>query len=250
MMTLEEIAKRKPHLNDAFRLYGKVRAFERHVLDLNPAITAEERAYPHELVDTIFSSFSSIFGIPEDSLSPVKEAMALGQIDLTRLPLNESPAVSLPYHEDELLEILFLISKPFFIVVRNATAKNNFPFWEEGRCPVCNAVPSLSFIQQDSARHLHCSYCGYTGPWRRIGCPNCQNRDSMKLEIIEAEEEKGLRIDLCNECKSYIKTANYSLLDDYTPDLVDIVSIPLDIIAQGKGYRRLSPNPIAMTKIA
>ncbi len=250
MMTIDEIADKRPHLSDALRLYGKVQAFERSVLDLNLRIAAEDVSYPHESVETILKSFSSVFEIPEDSLSPLKEALALGQIDLTRLPLNEYAGLSLSQRQDELSGVLFLISKPFFIRLRSAMAEDYFPFWEEGRCPVCNAVPSLSFIQQDEARKLHCSYCGYTGPWHRIGCPNCQNRDSVKLEIIEAEGEKGFRIDLCNECKSYTKTARNYLLADYTPDLIDIVSIPLDIIAQGKGYRRHSPNPIGMITIA
>ncbi|HWR58567.1 MAG TPA: formate dehydrogenase accessory protein FdhE [Thermodesulfovibrionales bacterium] len=245
-MTVEEISDKKPHLKDALGLYSKVQKFEKSVIDLNMSVDANYTTYPPQLLGVIFKSFSSVFDIPEEFLSSLKEAMELGRIDLTRLPLDEAPAFSLPYHEEELSGLLFLISKPFFVLLKNSLNKGEPIFWQEGRCPVCHALPSLSFIGRDDARRLHCSYCEYTGPWHRIGCTNCQNRDSKKIDILEAEQEKGFRLDLCNECKSYIKTAGSHLLGDYAPELLDIMSIPLDIIAQGKGYRRHSPNPIGI----
>jgi FdhE protein len=246
MITIEEIVRSRPHLRDALDLYKKADAFNRSVIDVyGGSFAIEETAYPPELLDAIFGSFSSIFDISMDILTPLKEAMRFRRIDLSRLPLHEPSAFSLPYHEDELAGILFLLSKPYFMGLANSCGPLAVS-WEEGRCPLCNAVPSLSFIRQNEARTFCCSYCEYTGPWHRIGCPNCRNRDPQGLGIIEIEEEKGFRVDLCSECKSYVKTANDYLLGDYTPDLIDIVSIPLDIIAQSKGYRRRSPNPIGL----
>ena len=247
MVTLEEIAAERPHLKDTLRLYEKVMEFVRLTPDL--AVSPGAVSYPPGSIDMIFKSFSSVFDMPEDILDPLKEAMKLGQIDLTRLPFNEIPAFSLPYHEDELSAILFLISKPFFLRLR-ASYDASSVFWESGRCPVCKSVPSLSFIRQDEGRTLYCSYCETHGKWHRIGCPNCETRDAEELEIIETEEEKGFRIDLCNGCRSYIKTINYALLSDYTPGLLDIMSLPLDILAQDRAYKRLSPNPVGMRKMA
>jgi formate dehydrogenase maturation protein FdhE len=34
-----------------------------------------------------------------------------------------------------------------------------------------------------------------------------------------------------------------------TVDLADLASLPLDIVAQGKGYSRPTPNPISLKKI-
>lgn len=250
MITIEEIVRKRPHLREALDLYEKVNAFKRSVADLyRDPFPLEDTAYPPEFVDAIFRSFSSIFDISADVLNPLKEAMRLRQIDLSRLPLREATAFSLPYHEDELAGILFLLAKPYFARLGKSCGPLAAP-WAEGRCPLCNAVPSLSFIRQNEARTFYCSYCEYTGPWHRIGCPNCQVRDPIRLGIIEIEEEKGFRIDLCSECKSYVKTADRYILDDYTPDLIDIISMPLDIIAQGKGYRRCSPNPIGMLTLA
>jgi len=246
MRDVQEIAEKKPHLKEVLALYEKVVEFRRLTADVT--VTSGSLAYLPGATDVIFRSFLTVFTMPESILDPLKEAMKLGQIDLARLPLNEIPAFSLPYHQDELSAILFLISKPYFLqlggsgIVRDA-------FWEHGKCPACTAAPSLSFIKQDEGRLLYCSYCENRGKWHRIGCPHCHSRDTDNLGIIEAEEEKGFRIDFCNRCKSYIKTIDYPLLDDYSPELLDIISLPLDILAQGRGYKRLSPNPVGMMKM-
>lgn len=249
MITIQEIVDERPHLKDTLRLYERVIEFKRSTAELNNnLISFENIAYPPDLIEPIFERFSSKFDIPEDILAPLKEAMKLGQIDLTRLPLNEIPSFSLPYHTDEIAGILFIISKPFFLWLRKTYDISN-KFWQEGRCPVCNSIPSLSFIKKDEGRTLYCSFCEGRGPWHRTGCPYCQNRDIYKLDILEIEEEKEFRIDLCNGCKSYIKTVNDILPKGYTPELLDIISLPLDIIAQGKGYKRHSPNPMGMIKM-
>jgi len=249
MITIEELAEQRPHLKDALGLYAKVTEFTRLTGKTNiSAPSPGDICYPPVSVEPLFESFSSSFDVPMDILAPLKEAMKLGQVDLTRLPLNETPAFSLPYHEDELANLLFLISRPFFLSLGSPLNVSSL-FWEEGRCPVCNAVPSLSFNRQEEGKTLFCSYCSSRGTWHRIGCPGCRNRDARKLELIEVEQEKGFRIDLCNECRGYIKTMDERLLSEYTPELLDIISLPLDILAQGRGYKRRSPNPIGIIKM-
>ncbi len=249
-VNIEDIIQNKPHLKDILRLYEKVIEFKGFASNMvKSPVSLEDVFYPSELINPIFESFSSIFDMPEDSLTPLREAMRLGQIDLTRLPLNEIPAFSLPHHEDELMTILFLISKPYFLWLKNSYNLNN-TFWQEGRCPVCNSTPSTSSIDESGRRYLYCSFCETTGYYKRIGCPVCLNDDPSKINIITAEGEDGFRIDTCDACGSYLKTVNFNLLNDLTPELADIISLHLDIIAQGKGYRRHSPNPIGMIRIA
>jgi FdhE protein len=246
MVSIEEIIEKKPHLKDTLRLYENVVEFNRIVKDL---ILSEETAYSSELIEPIFKTFSSIFEIPEEDIEPLKEAMRLGQIDLARLPLNEVPPVSLPYNKDEIAKILFLISKPYFIRLRNSCNLDNI-FWQEGRCPVCHSIPSIAAIDKDGKKHLYCSFCGTTGYYKRIGCPSCLNSDTSKINIITAEEEEGIRIDICDVCSSYLKTIEIGLLEDLTPELADLISLPLDIIAQVRGYTRPSSNPIGMIKMS
>lgn len=59
----------------------------------------------------------------------------------------------------------------------------------------------------------------------------------------------NLRIDICDACNSYLKTVEFRILHDLNPEVADLISLPLDIIAQDKGYRRLSPNPIGMIRM-
>lgn len=251
---IEEFIEKKPHLQDVLRLYEKVIKFVGAIRELplqmnipiNPSL--DDIAYPSGLVNPIFEKFSSIFDIPEENLASLKEAMRLGQIDLTRLPLNEVPSFSLPYHEEELGMILFLIGKPYFLRLRDLYNIDN-TFWQEGRCPVCNSMPSIASIDKDGRRYLYCSFCETTGHYKRIGCPVCLSEDASRINIIIAEGEESFRIDTCDACNSYIKTVELRIIRDITPDVADIISLPLDIIAQDKGYRRNSPNPLGMLRM-
>jgi formate dehydrogenase maturation protein FdhE len=39
-------------------------------------------------------------------------------------------------------------------------------------------------------------------------------------------------------------------LSRYSPDLADLVSLPLDMVIQQKGYKRRSPNPLGMMNMS
>jgi FdhE protein len=249
-MNAEEIIQEKPHLRETILLYEKVLTFDSMVAKMTDVITLDEVTYPPEIADAVVERFSANFGIPEEHLIPFREALKMGQLDFTRLPLNELPSFSFPYHEDELGLILFLMSKPFFLRLGEMYHLDGNT-WEEGRCPVCHARPSLASIDSENRRKLYCSYCGTKGSYKRLGCPLCANDDTSKITLFTFDQEKDFRIDACHQCKSYVKTVlNESIIENrLTPDLADLVSLPLDVIAQGKGFQRHSPNPIGMTKM-
>ncbi|HSA78542.1 MAG TPA: formate dehydrogenase accessory protein FdhE, partial [Nitrospirota bacterium] len=122
--------------------------------------------------------------------------------------------------------------------------------WEEGRCPVCNAKPSLSWVGEDGRRQVSCSFCATTGYYDRMGCVICQNNDGPKQNVFLFEGEEGFRINTCDECKSYVKTIDAGLLSRTGCEVADLMSLPLDIVVQEKGFQRRSPNPIGMRKIS
>lgn len=250
MNTIEDLKKIKPHLTEPLNLYEKVLSFENKMKGLIAGrINTNEGYYPADIVDLMIDEFSLVFDISAEVLSPVKEAMRFKQIDFLRLPMNELPSFTLPYLEEDVKEILFLLSKPLFIQMRESTTVA-YRLTGQGRCPVCRSTPSLSSIQENEEKIYYCSYCGFKGQWNRIGCPACLNKKGEEIEIITAEQEKGLRLELCLLCKNYIKTFQRTLFNEYSPDLIDIMSLPLDIIAQSKGFTRTSPNPIGMKRIA
>lgn len=248
MITIEDLKKIRPHLTEPLNMYEKVISFENNIRYLKDSININEGFYSIDLIDALMYEFSRNFGISFEILAPLKEAMAFRQIDLLRLPLKETPSFALPYLEEETELILFLLSRPFFIKLRESTTPND-SLTDEGRCPVCRSIPCLSSIHENEERIYYCSFCGYHGKWKRIGCPNCLNKRGEKIDIITIEEERGLRLELCQICKNYNKTYQRALFEEYQPGLVDIISIPLDIIAQSKGFTRSSPNPLGMRRI-
>jgi FdhE protein len=248
-LTIEDIIKRKPHLTDPFRFYESAVKFTESVRELRLPTHPEMNSYPRESIDRIFEIFSFAFELPEGNLSPLKRAMELGEIDFTRIPLNEIPAFSLPYPEDDLTMLLFLISKPYFLGLPDARNLSNL-IWEAGRCPVCNAQPSLSWVGEDGRRQISCSFCATVGHYNHMGCVICQNNDETKQNVLLFEGEEEFRINTCDVCKSYIKTVEAVLLSCTGCEVADLMSLPLDIVVQEKGFQRRSPNPIGMRKIS
>lgn len=249
-MEIEEIIEKKPHLKETLLLYRKIRDFNQLIEESYGGLLHQGQiCYPPSMVEDIIRRFSEIFNIPFESLNPLIEAMKLGQIDLTRLPYNELSGFLLPYHEDELWMVLFITGRPFFLAMRKLFSIDDI-YWEKGRCPVCSARPTMSSILEDGRRRLHCSFCRTSGFYRRLGCPACGDFDIKKDQILIVEDEEDCRIEFCDNCYSYIKTVREEKLKDYSIDIADLISLPLDIIAQGRGYRRNSPNPLGMLRMA
>jgi FdhE protein len=252
---IDDIIEERPYLGDVLNFYKKVIEFKGILYDIyKMPISFGDWSYPAEIITPIFKSFSSIFDIPEESIEPLKEAIKFNKIDFTKLPLNDVSEHDFSYDafsnsEDDTNMLLFFISKPFFLWLKDLRNPGEI-FWENGKCPVCKSTPSFSFNMGEEGRMLYCSYCESRGWWNRIGCPNCENNSADKIITLEFEKEEGFKLNLCNECSSYVKTAERRLLDDYPPDILDIISLPLDIVAQNRGYQRLSPNPMGMRKMA
>jgi FdhE protein len=117
--------------------------------------------------------------------------------------------------------------------------------WLQGGCPLCGSSPQMAQLRdEEGKRYLQCSFCGCQWRWERITCPYCSNKTFDSLHYLCSDEEEAYRVDLCDQCKGYIKTIDSRKLD-YEPflDLEDIVTIHLDILALEKGYRRPSPSP-------
>ncbi len=246
---IDELITQKPHLTGPLRFYQKIQRFLDDVQSLRLPARPELNTYPREFVSPITDRLSSTLELPEGSLSPLKQALELGEIDFTRLPLREVPVFSLPYSEDDLTMLLYLISKPYFFGMKKACRLGNRS-WDEGKCPLCNAQPSLSILGDDGRRELSCSFCGAAGSFPRVQCPVCLNLEPAKLNIYTFIGEEGFSVQTCNVCRSYIKIVDGTLLARVSPDLADLMSLPLDIVIQQKGFGRRSPNPIGMMKMS
>lgn len=248
-MDLEKIKEGRPYLAGPLSLYERFSDFKDKVCTLvGPETCHDGKSYPPELINPVFNAFSSSFEIPDESLAALKDAMLSGGFDLSGLPSGMNSATD-TFSENESADLIFLISKPYFLWLKRSGRMNKV-FWTGGRCPVCKSIPSLASIDADGKRELYCSFCETSGYFNRLGCPVCLNSETSRINIIEAEDEAGFRVEACDSCGSYIKSiTSPELLNKYPFDLADIVSLPLDIVAQKKGYRRNSPNTLGMTKM-
>jgi FdhE protein len=252
---IQALIEKRPHLKDPLELYARWQRFQNEAAELLPKLRSalspeDSKAYPRESAGPVAQLFVSIFDLPGEELAPLCQALENGDIDFMRLPLGEIPAALCPpYVEDELTTILFLLSRPYFLALRETFPLDGSP-WEEGRCPLCSARPVLATILEGPQRRLHCSFCGTAGPSLQfISCPNCGTTDASKLNTIISEDEAGFRIATCDECQAYIKVIENPRLKELGLDLADLSSLPLDIVAQEKGFVRMAPNPIGLKKM-
>lgn len=119
--------------------------------------------------------------------------------------------------------------------------------WLRGYCPVCGSAPRISELKGEGARSFLCSFCGFQWPSERLKCPYCDNTDHKTLQYIYEEGQEAYRVDVCENCKQYIKTVDSRKLN-YTPDLQleDIITIHLDILASDHGYKTPVPSPFGL----
>jgi FdhE protein len=113
----------------------------------------------------------------------------------------------------------------------------DLPGWEKGYCPVCGNFPGLAVLDQDGRRLLHCSFCWTTWPAKRVFCPFCEKTGGKNFHTFYSEQEKDLRVDVCDDCKKYLKTVDTRATERIIyPPMELIASLHLDINARQKGY--------------
>lgn len=165
--------------------------------------------------------------------NPVKEPASLWSLQIQSEELSR----------EEIDRMLFILSKPFFVFLRKEGEKASF--MDTGKCPICGTDSSLSMIVENNERLIICPLCEHGGTFFRICCPYCFNKNSTRIEILLDEEE--IRAELCLECNTYIKSFREEQYIKYKdPFLIDIISLPLDIVVQKRGYIRRSSNIIGL----
>lgn len=107
-------------------------------------------------------------------------------------------------------------------------------------CPLCGGLPLITSLKEkEGVRHATCSFCRHEYRIKRLACPVCGEEDHEKLSFFTVDEEPGFRVDVCESCKTYIKTIDFRELDRIAiPVLDDLDSLALDYVAAGQGYRR------------
>lgn len=244
-MKIEEVIKEKPHLKSPLELYEKLRDFIDRSKEDRKRIQLDSNL---SLIDVVFNNFSSVFQIPIESMAFLKDELIKSGKDPIKNPrsLWTLQIQSEEATKEEIERMLFILSKPFFVFLRKEGEQASF--MEKGKCPICDTDSSLAMITENNEKIMICPLCEHGGSFFRIGCSFCFNKDSSKIEILLDDEE--VRVELCLECNSYIKSFRENHFLKYKdPLLIDLVSLPLDIVAQKRGFIRRSPNVIGIRVI-
>ena len=146
--------------------------------------------------------------------------------------------------DPEILLFLFLAAwKPFLRGQALALTRDpelDWATWSKSYCPVCGGMPLLAYLEEGGKRFGTCSLCEFTWALPRFVCPYCENTDQQKFRYFFSEKEKGLRLEVCEACRHYLKIIDLrEWMLDPLPLLDDLVTTHLDLWARNMGYQRI-----------
>lgn len=117
-------------------------------------------------------------------------------------------------------------------------------------CPVCGRLPVMGLIadeqEAEGRRRLVCSLCGSAWPFPRLTCPACGETEADLLGHYVAETWPHLRVEECESCGRYLKTADLRE-DGYAVPVVDDLASPeLDVWADDRELRKIQRNVLGI----
>jgi len=240
---IKNLKEERPYLKSPLELYEKILEFNKRWEEI-----LKEKPQ-NNVLDDIINEFSSVFEIPYEFCSFLKSAILGSGKDPFKEPRSilELSISEEDSEKEEIERALFILSKPFFAKFRENTPKRKKEDYS-GRCSVCGEPVSLSMIDAENRRYLVCTLCGNKEEIFRIGCSYCMQRVCERIDLLVDEDE--IRVELCKDCKTYIKSFKDEVYQRYKdPYLIDIISLPLDVVSQERGYIRRSPNILGIRKI-
>ncbi len=236
-------------LSQFIDLYEKVKKFKEASQDFL-SLGGEK------FIEKVFDEFHKTFGISEEFLQELKREIEKNKevFDNPKVlwELSKEDFKNKEAQKRESFErMMFVLSLPFFERLRKkkeGTIKEKAE--KLGMCPVCFSPISLTLIDMENRRFMTCPVCGHQEEVFRIGCLTCLHKVCEDISILVDENE--IRVELCKKCKSYIKSVKESekIYKDF-PDiyLIDIIGLPLDVIAQERGFKRGSPNILGIKDV-
>jgi len=241
---IEELKKERNYLESPLELYKKVKRFEEACEraleekgELPPGLVFQEFVKAFELKPEETEGLQELVGVLADDPTVEEEVL---------LEVLGKDALLGDVQLQEVKRVLFLLRKPFLLARRKR--QRQVKQLDPAKCPVCDQYISLTLIDLDNRRHMVCTLCGHREEVTRIGCSYCLHKNPEKIKILVDEDE--IRVELCELCKTYIKSFKDEVYRKYKdPNLIDILSLPLDVVAQQRGFIRRSPNAIGVREI-
>ena len=208
----------------------------------------KEQAKLYQSIDNAVSFIEPIeFPTIDECKELVKEGLPLLQHEDIKSRVTEamtklSPQViqSLNMKINETLERLIKWAIIDRLIPKELKSSDVWEKWLKNYCPVCGRKPVLAQLRKQMegrARYLKCGGCGTMWRWNRLGCTYCDNEDLEKMHILEIESESEMRIDVCDECHSYIKTYNKEGDEDIY--LTDWATLHFDLLAEEQNLHKV-----------
>jgi FdhE protein len=116
--------------------------------------------------------------------------------------------------------------------------------WRRPYCPICGGLPAIAaLVGEEGKRKGLCSFCGHLWKLPRLGCPFCGNEKQEDLRYFYGEGDDIYRVQVCEQCKGYIKVVDTREGGDPKALAVDdVVTAHLDLLAEEEGYQRKAPR--------
>ncbi|HLF41345.1 MAG TPA: formate dehydrogenase accessory protein FdhE, partial [Acidimicrobiia bacterium] len=119
--------------------------------------------------------------------------------------------------------------------------------WTGRACPACGGLAQASVIAEESGefmggspRSLVCGRCAGWWTFPRATCSWCGEDDPRKLSPFVPDGRRGVRIDACDTCRSYVKTFDLREAGGaaVVPLVDDVATVSLDVWAHEQGLSR------------
>jgi FdhE protein len=116
--------------------------------------------------------------------------------------------------------------------------------WRRGYCPICGGLPAIAaLVGEEGKREGLCSFCGHLWQLPRLSCPFCSTEKQDDLRYFYGEGDDLYRVQVCEQCKGYIKVVDTREGGDLKGLAVDdVVTAHLDLLAEEEGYQRKAPR--------
>jgi len=112
-------------------------------------------------------------------------------------------------------------------------------------CPLCGSKPVAGVLRPEgdgAKKSLVCMLCAHEWPFRRLYCPSCGEEREPQMAFYSAPEIEHVRVDVCDSCRTYVKTVDLTKTGRADPVVDELATVPLDLWAREHGYHKLQIN--------
>jgi FdhE protein len=187
-------------------------------------------------------------GTVREAAEEIEAAVASGALDLQDLLRGTAAEEGFPFAVADQLsldpELLNTLADASIHPGVQAFAKPLGSFvdndrWLKGICPVCGSEPKFAELRGEelaASKYLHCGFCGWAWPARRLGCPFCDNKDHNRLQTLIIENHLQCKLEVCDVCRRYLKVVDNKEFIGLIPEIEALATPHLDLAAMERGY--------------